>query len=816
MQWLTGYLMRFIPQGVKAAVVLSALALLVATLVSAQAPQPSPTPATPASPAPTASPQTPSSPSPAPTTLPTQKPATGTVPPFVIDGAASPNQPELVLPLDSAGRTSFAVLRQSTDPQATFALSVSSLVDAQGQVSRAALLAEGKPESDVLADLTAQSGTSRFELRVTPPRPAGRLTGTLTLISGTTPAIWRVQVQPANMRPATLVVDLPSQTLRLWQCRFWCRDDPSVREFSVRVFDKTRSTPLEGVWVRMDQLAKAGDGFNLARDVAFSFNGTPTDLLSPASAGTRTVPAGSLGTVRGTVGNIKPAEYNFTLRFGAANSVDDDGQKMTLALLVKDDWLSPLLALVAAVLASFLATKFVAARREGLLLRGRIATLDANWLRNDLSTSAVIWAQANLRLAKSALGSSWAKIPDLVTERIKAVEDILPTLRAIRDLRKAIESSSPHPFITRRARSGLDRLSAQCSDPPVSAATLSQVADGLKRLDEWSTPDPDEVLKPYWSDLRAAIDRLLARVEPHLAEVQQAEHRKTVDQFAQRLRAVLNQHAADSAPPRDAVEIEQQYAALELLWRNRTRLSIFDKLQAECAQGGSVSALFKITDDDAWARIKAAAGNEHALRIMLPSAPPQAFEQFTLSVTTGDSQLDDTFLFKKGLRFAWQIQLKRRFFFNQLKFKDSLIDIGTLTPDSLEPTITHYVRYKGKASIQVTLWHGADSCSPAIAPTLVINKSAAFRAARSFETNESIPLVLALVVAIGTGMSTLYATNATFGSLGDYLGLFLWGAAVDQGKNALQGTLPTAQAASHSSAMAPAQAIAPTAPGKTP
>jgi hypothetical protein len=35
-------------------------------------------------------------------------------------------------------------------------------------------------------------------------------------------------------------------------------------------------------------------------------------------------------------------------------------------------------------------------------------------------------------------------------------------------------------------------------------------------------------------------------------------------------------------------------------------------------------------------------------------------------------------------------------------------------------------------------------------------------------------------------MSLLYATNNVFGSMSDYLKLFLWGVAVDQGKNALQ------------------------------
>jgi hypothetical protein len=817
MRLITRHLAGISNRTVTTIALVPALFVFVATHLFAEAPQLSPAPA---AQAPAASPQAPATPNPAPAANQGPKPPAPVISQaFVIDGTGSPNQSEIVLPLDSGGTASFAILRQTADAQSAFGLSVSSLVDAQGQVSRAVLVTDGKTESDVLQGLTAPSGVSRVQLRVTPPRPVGRLTGTVTIASGPALSIWRVHVQPPNMRSATLVVDTASQTLRLWRCRIWCGDARSEREFSVRVFDKTRSSPLEGVWVRVDQLAKAGDGFNLARDISFTFNGTTTDLLSPSAAGARTVPAGSQGLVRGTVADIKAAEYNVTLRFGAANSVDDDAQKMTLALLVKEDWLTPLIVLVLAVLASFLATKFVAARRERLGLKSRIATLDASWLRNELPTSAVIWAQANLRLAKSALGSSWAKIPDMVTERVKAVEDILPTLRSIRDLRRAIELSSPHRFITRRAGAGLDRLSAQCSDPPVSAAVLAQIADSLRLLEGWSNADPDEVLKPYWSNVRSAIDRLLARVEPHLAEIPNANDRQAVEALARQLRKALDEHKADAAPPRDAVEIEQQYAALEVLWRNRTRPKIFDKLLQELTKGGNVEALFKITDDDAWARIKAAAENPNALRVMLPCAAPQAFEQFTLRVTTGDRDLDDTFLFRKGLRFAWNIELKRRFFFNQWKLKDALIDAGRLTPESLEPTITQYVKPKGEAKISVTLWNGADSCSPITVRTLEVKKSAAFRAARSFEITEVIPLLLATVVAIGTGMSTLYAGNATFGTLGDYLGLFLWGAAIDQGKNALQGGgMPASQASSQASApaSAPAAAPAPAAAGKTP
>jgi hypothetical protein len=54
---------------------------------------------------------------------------------------------------------------------------------------------------------------------------------------------------------------------------------------------------------------------------------------------------------------------------------------------------------------------------------------------------------------------------------------------------------------------------------------------------------------------------------------------------------------------------------------------------------------------------------------------------------------------------------------------------------------------------------------------------------RSLDRTEIIPLVFAMVIALVTGVSSLYAGNAAFGSLGDYVALFLLGAGVDQAKN---------------------------------
>lgn len=744
-------------------------------------------------------------------------------PPFLVDSAVAPNQPDLVMLLDSDGVASFRIIRRSAESGTRFTLSVSDPLDASGQPFSAVLMAADRPVSNVQEDLTAPKGVLRLQLRVAPPRPPSRLTGTLTLTTEASSIAWRLQLQPPAQRPATLAIDNQSQVLHLAGRRWLPWPELALnRGFSVSVFDKSNASALEDVWVRLEQVAKGGTGFNLSRDISFD---PPLEAMAGGRRALPRVAAGTPAVVRGTVNDLKAGEYNVTLRFGASNSAADDAQKMTLALFVKDGWLPPLLVLVGAVFASFLATKFVVARRENLELQARIAKLDASWLRNEPATSAVVWAQANLHLANRAIGSStWAKPPDLVSGRVKDVEDAFPTLRTIRDLRSGIDLACWDYFIRRRAGLKLGRFAAMCSDPPVSGAVLAQVGEGLKALEPWSKLET--AFGTYWADLRKSVEHIVGKVDRRLDEIHDSEQRAAVADVVEAHKRDLGTTDAKAPAPDDAASIEQEYCTLDLLWSNRYKGELFQRLVQARKKGHGVQELFKIIDDDAWNRVKLASQNENGLRILGPSAPPQAFEPFTVTLVTGDTELDDSIVFKEKLRYQWTIHLKQPTVLDRVKQSRPFLWLrgagaskngghlhpggqrkeasqeaapvasrqrDVLKPSSVQPAITQYSPWNGVATIGVELWRGSDRCAPRAAVDLPIEKSAAFSLARSFETTDRIPLMLAFVVAIATGMSTLYAGNATFGSLGDYLTLFLWGAAIDQSKNILQKAVGDSQ-----------------------
>ena len=121
-----------------------------------------------------------------------------------------------------------------------------------------------------------------------------------------------------------------------------------------------------------------------------------------------------------------------------------------------------------------------------------------------------MWAQANLRLARNLARRAWLAIPDLVGERLTEVEGLLPTLRAIRDTRKALEATISHPLTLTRATDRLTRLTGRCSEPPLSATTVQRIADELKALESWTKSN--QLPAALWNDRLAAMKTFLANL----------------------------------------------------------------------------------------------------------------------------------------------------------------------------------------------------------------------------------------------------------------------------------------------------------------
>jgi len=160
--------------------------------------------------------------------------------------------------------------------------------------------------------------------------------------------------------------------------------------------------------------------------------------------------------------------------------------------------------------------------------------------------------------------------------------------------------------------------------------------------------------------------------------------------------------------------------------------------------------------------------------------PREAYQPLKFEISSGNEQIDQTYLFKHALTFDWTFHLTYR--------KGWLRIIGrskelTLQPQTSEPRVLQYAPRPGWLTVKVKIRNDTgDSVTledvNSVGTALQIAKSSDFGTLSGLAKVEKISWLLASIVAIVTGLSTFYFQ--------DYLTLFLWGAGVDQGKNFLQ------------------------------
>jgi len=107
---------------------------------------------------------------------------------------------------------------------------------------------------------------------------------------------------------------------------------------------------------------------------------------------------------------------------------------------------------------------------------------------------------------------------------------------------------------------------------------------------------------------------------------------------------------------------------------------------------------------------------------------------------------------------------------------------------SREPRLVQYVPKRGELSVSVKLSHNGDESEEVDTGTtpFMIKGAGDVGWRGACEVAEILPLALAAIFALSSGITTFYLSNPNFGTMKDYITLFLWGAGVDQGKNFIQ------------------------------
>lgn len=597
-----------------------------------------------------------------------------------------------------------------------------------------------------------------LRLKVPALSEPGKYSGTLTvLVDGRHHQTERLVFTRARaQRPATISVDWRSPVVH------------APGTFNLQVRNTSDEWRADGVFVRLlDVTAPAGRNFDAARNLKLTWNGADADDLwrsPPAGSRARSIEPNQQVEIGGQLRGLAPGEYTVKLGLGAANAAaPTDQQPITLKLFVRHGVWLPLVVLLMAILLSFFATKGIEAQlRRGAALR-KVDEIRRGFRAQQRYSMPVVAARAFLNQAEDRNATLFDALfgQDTTSALVAKAELLCRILDRAERLGGNIESAPWRTMIRHRARKRLNAVIASLNPERMDEKEATKLEADLAELEKWLDPKQAEAL--YQADFRPDLDRLVARATP--------------DQFQSHAGLVERLRNEIAAGPVERTE--RAYGMLKVLWElNRDHQ--YDRLNAlgdllEGKPDMADEAFFAAADAAAWAQLESA-----TFRFAAPAInavePRPAYELIRFEIVPEDGRLGDNFLFKHGLTYRWSLTL----------------DDGTgprdLTQETTtEPRIVQYAPKPGKLSVKVDpSFGGRLAAKPIHLPSLPIGGSSDYGWQSVFKWADVAALAIAILFASITGLTTYYFSNHAFGTISDYVALFVWGAGVDQTKNFIQ------------------------------
>jgi hypothetical protein len=434
-------------------------------------------------------------------------------------------------------------------------------------------------------------------------------------------------------------------------------------------------------------------------------------------------------------------------------------------------------------------------------LRTTVDELRQNWLSYREPVYSVVWVRTVLKQAERLACRILSLIPPaLITERIDRVK---PTWEALEEAGKTERHIETLPRMAKHRFTGviaghIRSISDANMDKEVAVKAKEALEDLNKQLDagNWLESYRKEIEKSMTAFLRVYDEKSLPISSPKILPRDELEARcKTLPSLTDE---------------NEITAVDENYARVKALFECRRYTGRFQELLDSFEK--PIDDLFKLADDIVWEEVQKARvrieSYEQDINELL-----EAFRPLKFYVTTGDKELDATYLFNRGLHFRWHFTLRcwRR---RTKHFR----------PLSHSPRVVQFAPHSGKLSVSVEIlrdepsseeppetnsiiaWIKRKNVSPpppnsntatvapgkiaTLAPKKIV-KSSEVGFVRGLEFTEWCALGVAALFAIISGLLTFYYKNPIFGSMQDYLGLFLWGVGVEQTKNFLQALQST-------------------------
>lgn len=640
--------------------------------------------------------------------------------------------------------------------------------------------AEHQPATFELQD----GRTASWCLRIPEFSGDGKYSGSLTLFPDNkkpeTPK--RFSLSRVTAPPATLAADRQAVTVELVRPLSALFSTFNARLGSVALQEKSTKSPAKGVALQIDSTLKAPGAFDPLANLGFEWNREAWDKpfsTSPPgaaeNANLRTIDPGAQAEIAITGKNLQPGEYSIPLRFTALGATTDNA-KLSITARVRDSVVLAIGTLLVALVLSFVITKMLAGKRRRITLLRQIHGLRLSKGTTLPNLPAVVWVEALLHLAERLSSRFWLTGADVIEAYVNSVRSTVEILKQVRELRDGLQRRL-HKLVFDRAAESIDRVVTELGTEPPDDAMAARIKAELTGLNNWlqATTFPTA----FWNTIQPALQKLQRDIDTGVVP----------DNAKDAIRPLKNAlDAALANPPQAADAVEESYrnyARLRILWDCRTESEVFAKLVNKPEP--ELVECFRLNDELAWERLKK---SSEGLKIQMPvtSDPDglEAFTPFAFSVTSDDSQVSGSYLFRRKVQYAWKFTLEPGARNWRDKLRGKAPNSVTLTPITLGPSVVQYFPRRGKVKVSVTLSYTGAPISVFETPGPDIRDSSEFGMLRAFEGVEYVSWAIAAAVALATGLSTYYVKNPTFGSYQDYLTLMLWGVGMDQGKNILQ------------------------------
>jgi hypothetical protein len=622
-----------------------------------------------------------------------------------------------------------------------------------------------------------------FQLRLKAPTLSqpGKYSGTLTVLrDGKRSQTDRLDLTRALApRAAKLAVDWKSPTVyertlsaaSIWTCIKNILGFVQPDAFNLQVRN-TSDWPAEGLFLRvLEVTAPPGNNFDPERHLKLTLNGAPAEGLW------RTPPVGSSGrslapnqqlAIGGQSRDLAPGEYTVKIGLGAANTTIDNENPIILKVFVKHGVALPLLVLLLAIVISWTATKGLEAQRRRGTQLAKIKELKKGAWRQERDSMPAVAARAFLRQAEDRNERWWDTLfgQDTTTAHVARAELLFKILGRVGELRDRIARSGWTTMTMHRANKRLTDILAPINPEVIDANAATRIEGQLAELERWFDPKERDTL--YMGTLKNDLRTLLDRAKPEAFDL---NNKQRIDN----LRAEIATGSAPGAQQADIEAMERAYGILKILWERRSADDsapdpLFDMMNNNPKI--SLEDFFYKADTIAWAALRPA-------DFEFENGDMQEVEQYELrefKIRPAKPKLGENFLFKHKLTYIWALQLV-----------DGSRDSKTVTEQRTnEPRVVQYAPKLGQYRMKVTLENEGERAK--VSPSLVftVKKSSDYGPQSILRFTDVAALGIATLFALITGLATYYFGKPAFGSITDYVSLFVWGAGVDQTKNFLQ------------------------------